>query len=227
MTRLTFSLGGREVAATPDATVVAGWTGRDEGAVRHHIDELAAIGVAPPSTVPLFYRVATSLLVQTDSIEVVGEDTSGEAEPVLIETEAGLLLTLGSDHTDRALEAHSVALSKQACAKPLAREAWAFEEVEGRLDSLLLRSWIDRGDGQGWRPYQDGRLAQIRPLRELLDGARQATPHGGARVTLCGTVPTVSGAIVPARRFRCILHDPERDRSLELAYSVAVLPHIN
>ena len=33
--------------------VVAGWTGRDEAAVRHHIDELAALGVPAPSKSPL------------------------------------------------------------------------------------------------------------------------------------------------------------------------------
>ena len=36
--------------------IVAGWTGRDEAALRHHIEELAAIGVPRPSSVPVFYR---------------------------------------------------------------------------------------------------------------------------------------------------------------------------
>lgn len=39
--------------------IVAGWTGRDEAALRHHIEELAAIGVPRPSSVPVFYRNAT------------------------------------------------------------------------------------------------------------------------------------------------------------------------
>ena len=42
--------------------VIAGWTGRDVAALNHHIEELKAIGVQPPSKVPLYYRVAASLL---------------------------------------------------------------------------------------------------------------------------------------------------------------------
>jgi len=48
----------------PTALVIAGWTGRDPAAVQHHIDELAALGVPAPSTVPLFYRVAGQQLTQ-------------------------------------------------------------------------------------------------------------------------------------------------------------------
>ena len=50
------------IAVQPDNLVVAGWTGRDMSAVQHHIDELAAIGVPAPSTVPLFYRLAVTQL---------------------------------------------------------------------------------------------------------------------------------------------------------------------
>ncbi len=57
--------------------VIAGWTGRDVAALNHHIEELKAIGVQPPSKVPLYYRVTASLLTQADSIQVVGDDTSG------------------------------------------------------------------------------------------------------------------------------------------------------
>ncbi len=64
--------------------VVAGWTGRDEAALQRHIEELAAIGVPRPSSVPVFYRVSVSNLTQADSIEVLGPDTSGEAEPTRI-----------------------------------------------------------------------------------------------------------------------------------------------
>ena len=32
-----------------DQLVIAGWTGRDVAALNHHIEELKAIGVQPPS----------------------------------------------------------------------------------------------------------------------------------------------------------------------------------
>ena len=40
-------LDGRACAI--DTLVIAGWTGRDVAALEHHIEELKAIGVQPPS----------------------------------------------------------------------------------------------------------------------------------------------------------------------------------
>jgi biotin operon repressor len=34
--------------------VIAGWTGRDETALKKHIKELEEIGVKPPKTTPIF-----------------------------------------------------------------------------------------------------------------------------------------------------------------------------
>jgi hypothetical protein len=64
----------------PKTLIVAGWTGRDENALHHHIEELAAIGVHRPSSVPVFYRISSANLTQTARLEVLGPDTSGEAE---------------------------------------------------------------------------------------------------------------------------------------------------
>ena len=63
------------IATAIDNLVIAGWTGRDEKAIRHHIEELAAIGVPRPSTVPLFYRVAATQLSQTTALQVLGRST--------------------------------------------------------------------------------------------------------------------------------------------------------
>ena len=37
-----------------DKLVIAGWTGRDEQALRKHIKELEEIDVKPPKTTPIF-----------------------------------------------------------------------------------------------------------------------------------------------------------------------------
>ncbi len=85
---LTFhreAAGRRDVIAlSPESLVIAGWAGRDEAAIRHHIDELAAIGVPPPSSVPVYYRAAAATLTQSPRLEVLGPDSSGEAEPVIV-----------------------------------------------------------------------------------------------------------------------------------------------
>src|SRR5262245_37745185 len=100
-----------------DELVIAGWTGRDEAALKKQIRELEEIGVKPPKTTPIYYRVAASLLVFSDQIQVSGPDTSGEVEFVLMQTPGGLRVAVGSDHTDRKAETIGVSLSKQLCAK--------------------------------------------------------------------------------------------------------------
>jgi len=52
--------------------VIAGWTGRDEAALKKHIRELEVLGVKPPKSTPVFYRVSASLLTCEDAIEVSG-----------------------------------------------------------------------------------------------------------------------------------------------------------
>ncbi|WP_099826024.1 DUF2848 domain-containing protein [Oceaniglobus indicus] len=197
--------------------IVAGWTGRDTAAVQHHIDELAAIGVAPPSQVPLFYRTSRGLLTTATEIDVLGPDTSGEAEPVLIRHRGTLWLGLGSDHTDRQLETHSVAASKQACPKPCARRLWSYDSVRDRLDDIAIRAWIEE-DGQ-WVLYQQGTLAMIRPLADLL--AQAPLDDGGAM--LCGTFSAI-GSVRAAARFKAEMKDPERDAAISFSYEARALP---
>ena len=60
--------------------VIAGWTGRDPVARDKHIAELAAIGIAPPASTPIYYRCAARRITTADSIECTGTDSSGEVE---------------------------------------------------------------------------------------------------------------------------------------------------
>src|SRR5690242_20102372 len=126
----------------PSELVIAGWTGRDEAALRKHIRELEEIGVKPPKSTPSFYRVAASLFTYASEIQVSGPDTSGGVEFVLLQ-ERGLRVAVGSDHTDRKAETIGVSLSKQLCAKPVSAESWAYEEVKPHWEKLVLRSWQD------------------------------------------------------------------------------------
>ncbi len=198
---------------------VAGWTGRDEAAVQHHITELAELGVAPPSQVPLYYRVSENLLTQAAEVEVVGETSSGEVEPLLLLQDGQLWLGLASDHTDRELEAYSVAASKQACVKPTAQKLWKFDEVKDHQDQLVLS--CDVYEGGEWVSYQAGSLAAIRPLAELLQGADM--PDNSAM--LCGTLGA-KGGVRPAAKYKMRLSDPVLGRSIELRYAVRTLPDV-
>lgn len=214
---MRFQAGSIEIDAQIDHLIVAGWTGRDTDAVQTHIDELAQLGVAPPSQVPLFYRVSASLLLHAQTIEVLGAETSGEVEPLLVNMDGTVWLGLGSDHTDRLLEAQSVAASKQACPKPIGRTLWPLDEVAAHVDQLTMRCWVD--EGQGWTLYQDGTVGNILPLGELALHASLAP--GGAM--LCGTLGAIGG-VRPAAGYRMELSDPVMARSMSLEYRVSQLP---
>ena len=211
-------------ALVPDRVenlVIAGWTGRDVAALERHIAELAAIGVKRPRTTPIFYRVAASLLTTGSTIEVLGEHTSGEVECVAYSMDDGLWIGLGSDHTDRQAETVGVSLSKQLCAKPVSRQLWRFAEVEPHWESLVLRSYI-RVNGTR-RLYQEGSVAAMRPLPELIKlyGGGKSLTSGTAM--FCGTL-AVKGEISPADSFEMELTDPILRRKIRHSYRVRALP---
>lgn len=194
--------------------VIAGWTGRDEAQLKKHILELAEIGVKPPKTTPIFYRVSASLITFSNQIQVSGPDTSGEVEFVLLSRPDGLWVTVGSDHTDRKAETIGVSLSKQLCEKPIAKDAWRYDEVKPHWDKLVLRSWADG------TLYQEGPVTAMRSPEDLLSRHGQI-PAGWAM--FCGTL-AAKGGIRPADVFRIELDDPVRKRKLSHEYRIHVLP---
>lgn len=221
---MRFEVNGDPLDLPIGQLVIAGWTGRDAAAIRHHIAELAAIGVAPPSATPLYYRVSADLLTQSARVQIVGGKSSGEVEPMIVQQGARRWLGLGSDHTDRALETHSVALSKQVCAKPCAATLWPWDDVADHLDRIELHSWIHE-DGD-WRVYQQGSLAAIRPLDRLIAGAGlNDLAQAGAAAMMCGTLPA-RGGVRPAARFRMALRDPVSGREIAHDYTTTILPEV-
>src|SRR5713101_7770568 len=201
--------------------VIAGWTGRDRAAVEHHIAELAAIGVKRPRVVPCFYRVGANLLTTSGEIEVAGEDSSGEVEFVLVSAPGALYVGVGSDHTDRKVEAYGVTVSKQMCPKPIGRELWSFAEVEGHWDRLMLRSHATRKGKR--RLYQEGAVSGMLAPGDLLE---RFTGSGGklspGTAMFCGTL-AVRGEISGGERFEIELHDAAKNRSLSHEYATRSL----
>jgi hypothetical protein len=213
--------GQDRIELRPETLIVAGWTGRDEAALRHHIEELAAIGVPRPSSVPVFYRIGTANLVQATRLQVLGPHTSGEVEPVIVALPDGLWLGLGSDHTDRKAETLGIALSKQLCAKVLGGTLWPLDEVADHWDDLVIRAFATI-DGQRV-PYQDGRLAAMRTPADLMARAGAAAGLAPGTIMFCGTVGAIGG-IRPAARFEMTLEDPVLGRSMAHGYDIEALP---
>lgn len=201
--------------------VIAGWTGRDKASVEKHIAELAAIGVRRPRAVPSFYRLGAGLLTTAREIEVVGTDSSGEVEFVLVSAPDGLYVGVGSDHTDRKVETYGVTVSKQMCPKPLGAELWPFAELDAHWDRLILRSHVTRGGKR--LLYQEGEASRMLAPRELmarLSGSAGFLAPGTAM--FCGTL-AVRGEIGGGERFEVELRDPLMNRSLRHEYAVRVL----
>ncbi|MCM0036482.1 MAG: DUF2848 domain-containing protein [Burkholderiaceae bacterium] len=220
------ALNGSKQAISADIhqMVIAGWAGRDHAAIEHHIEELAAIGVPRPSSVPLFYRVASQTLSQASLIEVVGQESSGEVEVFVFTHQDELLVSLTSDHTDRGLETVSVALSKQVCTKPVGSEAWRFQDVAAHWDQLRIESYITE-DGKRVQ-YQSGPLsALLHPVDLITRYVKSEILPAGVAMS-CGTVGT-QGAIRPAARFEMSLIDPVLNRSLTHRYDIETLPKVS
>lgn len=199
----------------------AGYAGRDQAGVRAHIDELAALGVPAPSVTPSLYPVSAYLAQQTESVQVQHERTSGEAEWALVvagEGDDDVLLTVASDHTDRALEVHGVAWSKNASPDVLGTRAWRLPDVVDHLDRLRLTARA------GGRVVQDGTLAELLAPAYWLDVLEQRGLRTSGTVLLSGTIPMAEGVDQFTGRWEVTLSDPVTGAVLDCGYDVLPLP---
>ena len=211
---------GRERVFEPAVLVVIGYAGRDRAAVEAHIDELAELGVPRPASIPLYMTFPPWLISQAPSISVAGLHTSGEAELVVVVDGDETFVTLGSDHTDRVLEAVDIVASKGICPKPVAAAGWAASAVENRWDDLTLRSSIDGGV-----VYQDGLVAANLPPLELVEAIPWAGQPPRCFVAFTGTVPVIGG-IRPSANFQAGLASPGLP-TVGLHYQTHVVPPLS
>ena len=201
--------------------VIAGWTGRDPVARDKHIAELEQLGIARPASTPIYYRVAARRLTTADAIEVSGSDSSGEVEFVLIGSEGRIFVGVGSDHTDRKVEAYGVTVSKQMCDKPLAPVLWNFADIADHWDRIVLRSFATINGERVL--YQEGWLDGMLGVDDLIargfDGGK--LPDGCA---VFGGTFAAKGGIRSATRFEFEIDDPVLKRSIRHGYDVIELP---
>ena len=190
-----------EVGVDIDNLVVAGFTGRDPAAVRRHVDELARDGIAAPDEIPAYYVLPVQLLTTGDDIDVEGDRTSGEVEPVLFITDGGTFVGVGSDHTDRILEREEIYAAKAACPKVVSRDVVAMQDVAGRWDDLVIRSRT------GGDVYQEAALRELMRPPDILDRV-PGSPVRNAVVFL-GTIPLRTTGFVFAAEFAAELVDTD------------------
>jgi hypothetical protein len=199
----------------------AGWAGRDLNAVAAHVEEMRTLGVPAPEKVPIVFPVAQAMLTQGDRIEIYSPQSSGEVEYVLVATRERVALTVGSDHTDRNVEATSIELSKQICPNVMAGAAWDYAEVAGHVDDLVLRAWVRSGGT--WHAYQEAPLGALLAPAYWLERLAGRLSEDAAVVLFSGTVPTLGSALKYGDGFRMSLEDPRLRRSIVHEYDVALV----
>lgn len=217
----------KEKIATPltfvaDHLICSGWVGKDRRALQEHIDELAKLGIAGPSRIPIYMHLATYLLTTDDDISVISTQSSGEIEYVLLWKGDEMWVTVGSDHTDRDVETKSIPASKQMYAKCLAKECWPFPDIEDHWDSLILRCWVFKDKEKIL--YQEAPLGTILSPQEILQKIPEKEKLSEKGVVLfSGTIGTKSGLIY-GDAYAIEMEDPILKRSIKHKYDVRILP---
>lgn len=199
----------------------AGFTGRDRAAVEAHLEELRHHGVPCPDRTPVLYPKMAGLLTTADEVEVIGPDTSGEAEFVLLLESGRVLVAAGSDHTDRELEKSTIEKAKVVCPNVLSSEVWDLADVRGTWDELALRSWVTAGGRRTL--YQEGRLSQMMTPEDLIALVKERAGGGPGTVIFSGTLALLGGKLICGERFEVELADERRGRALRCAYAVRPL----
>ena len=212
----------REFSCPMRGAVLCGYTGRDQSAVRKHIEELKKEGVDPPPSVPMFYPKPPQGISLEEEFYVQGQETSGEVEYVLLMDEDKTYVGVGSDHTDRELERMDILKSKQVCPAVLSKNLWDYEEIKDHWDSIQIRSWAVQGGERAL--YQDSTLSTILPPEELVRLVQQRVNGSLKGIAIfSGTPPMVTDQILFSERFEGELLDPILNRKITFAYSIRTL----
>jgi hypothetical protein len=198
----------------------AGFTGRDQAAAQHHLDELAAEGIPVPDEIPVLYPVIRqTLLIDPGAIEVYSDKTCAEVEFVMLVSGKKTCIGLGSDHTDRKLEETDIPRAKQICPNLMSATVWPLEDLEDHWDQITMR--LTQTDGGQEILYQEGPLKLMmtpRALMDLVSSKRRGGLNG--YVIFSGTIGNLTGGFVFGQNVKAELIDPVLDRSLVLEYRV-------
>lgn len=219
---LTFELpDGSTVTVEPTTVLNAGYAGRNQDEVAAHIAELAELGVPAPSVIPALYPVSPYLAQQTEVVHTQHGRTSGEAEWALVITDdEDVLLTVACDHTDRTLETHSVAWSKNAAPDVLGTKAWRLTDIADRVDEITLNAWV----GSDETLIQSGSLADLLGPDYWLGVLRKRGLFRPGTVLLSGTITMLPNVDQFADAWKVELSDPTTGLKSACQYRTKPMP---
>jgi hypothetical protein len=172
-----------------------GFTIRDAVKMQAHPDELAKEGITPPSveTPPILFPISPWARLTGDECVVQTPNTSGEVEIFILDTEDGLYVGVGSDHTDRKLEATDIPWSKQ-----VARISSHRSCGDGRMWPITgmstLDSWVVKDRAR--THYQHASVAEFWTPAEMVESVRGGVPDVRPRVFVSGTVVSLDHELI-------------------------------
>lgn len=226
--QLSLQKNGREIQVPfqVDRMVNAGFTGRDQEEVRHHLEELSAKGIPVPDETPLVYPVIPGTLTTADKIVVYGQETSGEIEYVLfVKNEDEICVGIGSDHTDRKLEETDIPRAKQMCPNIISPRVWDLKDVAGHWDDLVMACRVEKNGSD--LVYQNGSLDLLMSPAELMAFvSKKITGPLTNLVIFSGTVKMETPEFVFADRFSGSLTDPVLKRELAFSYRICPMDYM-
>lgn len=202
-----------------------GFTIRDAAKMQAHLDEVAKEGVPPPSTdrPPIIFPISAWSTITDTQVPVQYSKTSGEIEIVTLILEDEVYVGVGSDHTDRALEAINIPWSKQVAPNVLAPTIWRWSDVADHWDHIEMECYVEEGGRRVL--YQKAGVAEFWTpieMRESLAG-RIASVQDGGLVLFSGTVVSVDHRLSYSREWTISMIDPVLDRRIDHTYRIIVL----
>lgn len=217
--KIVIKNGESVISADIKNLMVVGFSGKDVEKTMEHIHELEKEGVKCPSEVPVPYQCDPQIVTRKEIIDVIGPKTSGEAEYLILCHEGKFYIGIGSDHTDREMEAVSIHKSKQVCLKPCSVEFWDYEEVKDHLPQLRLIS-TQVVDGKEI-DYQNGVAGDLLPFDVIIEKVQKEVPLEDCLI-YTGTVPLLNGFRF-GKQFSARLVDDQLGRELSLTYKIHVI----
>lgn len=212
--------GKRSLTVDIKSVAVAGFSGRNIEKMMEQVGQLEKENIKSPdySELPAVYPVSPSLLTQDGSITVHSHKTSGEVEFLLLKHDGEYYVGLGSDHTDREIEAEDIQRSKEVCPKPISPILWEYYDVKDHLDKVRMLA-ATRVDGRAYE-YQEGTMADLLPPIAILNRVSKDMDLEDCLI-FSGTIPLLRDYRY-GDTFACRLSDDELGREIELRYTVEV-----
>ena len=218
---LTVQGTGERIEFPVERAFNGGYAGRDQASVQKHIDELAEIGVPAPNQIPTLFAVGNNLVTTADSVQVQHDKTSGEVEYVLLIGDRETYVTVGSDQTDRGLEATVVEWSKQSYPNVFAPEVWRHSEVADHWDDLEIRCWVTKGGERSL--YQEAKLAELLPPDSWLKTLERLFGRVPKNIAVMSGTVSAKAGLVYGDAWDLEIHDPVLNRTIRHSYSVEIL----